>query len=166
MSKISPNQKVGQPGKAIHRVGGHVSRWANHCRRQGRNGWRPRFAGEGGESVLSANFILFLNTFTPRPKYLMVMLSTGGQTHLLFGGRASVAPIKETFESIIAEHVFALWASGESRNLFLASGICSPRDLICRIFDGPQQDAGCKEDANQSAPSLGPEDAGRVKLWL
>ena len=65
----------------------------------------------------------------------MAMLSTGGRADLLFGGRCVVAPTRETFVSVIAEHVFALWDTEKERRLFLARGFVSPRDVIAWIFD-------------------------------
>ena len=60
----------------------------------------------------------------------------------LFGGLVEVSGMEETFESIVAEHVFKTWEIPEQRAMYHQRGFVSPRGVIASIFE-PQPGTSC-----------------------
>ena len=59
-----------------------------------------------------------------------------GSPHLLFGGQCEVSHLSETFESIVADHIHALWSLPCHRAIYIQQGYASPRAVVADIFAG------------------------------
>ena len=71
------------------------------------------------------------------------MTSNLGLPHLLFGGQCVVGRVKETFESVIADHVHVLWGDSRHRSVYIARGFAGPRAVIAHIFESRAPSSGC-----------------------